>query len=243
MSVLRIYVLRHGEPADTGMFYGHHDVDLSERGHEQIAAQVRALSGENIDAIYASDLGRARFGALALAEARGLEVCIEPDLREMHLGHLECLPHTEAARRYPELASRSYMDMLDFRMPGGGESVRDLAERVYRRVDAIVDAHRGAPARTVLLYAHNTVNRVLLSRAVGLGAGGYGRFAQQYGAINRIDLPLASRVSTARQSPTSGGKAVDASSRGAAIAIRDPWSRAVIAACNVDPFGLGPGQG
>jgi len=37
---LKLYLLRHGEPENTRMFYGHADVGLSERGHRQIAAQV-----------------------------------------------------------------------------------------------------------------------------------------------------------------------------------------------------------
>ena len=240
MSVLRIYVLRHGEPADTGMFYGHHDVALSDRGRRQVVEQVAALERERIDAIYASDLVRAQDGARALAQPRGLEVRIEPALREMHLGQLECLSHTEAARRHPELAGRSYLDMLDFRMPGGGESVRDLAARVYRSVDAIVREHCEPAARTILLYAHNTVNRVLLARAAGLGAPGYGRFAQRYGAINRIDLPTVS-TTVVDSASSVADKPQTAASHEARVPNSDPWARAVIAACNVDPGG--PGQG
>ena len=48
MSGLRLYLLRHGEPASgTGaqwMFYGQHDVDLTPRGRAQAHAQVQALT-------------------------------------------------------------------------------------------------------------------------------------------------------------------------------------------------------
>lgn len=188
-AVVRLYLLRHGEPENTRMFYGHHDVDLSQRGREHVQQQVRALAETEIHEIHASDLRRARVGADAVARGRAIAPRYTSSLREMHLGCLEGLLYDEARERHPDLVTRSYLDMYDFRMPGGGESVRDMAERVRACVEGIVE--RGwseSENRSVLLYVHNTVNRILLGLAAGCGAHGYGRFAQRYGAINRIDL-------------------------------------------------------
>ncbi len=217
---LRLYVLRHGEPERRDLFYGHHDLGLSPRGLAQARAQAERLGRVPLVAIYTSDLERARVGASLVAEQTGAPIHVDPALREMSLGALEGVPHAEALERYPEWATRSYMDMLDTRMPGGGESVRDLSERVLTCTERLVRAHAGPAERdrwpVALIYAHNTVARVLLAQAAGAGPAGYTRFMQRYGAINRLELPL------------------DAGNRDQAPAIR--WERASIGYCNRDPL-------
>lgn len=197
MTALHLYLLRHGEPVAAELFYGHADVPLSERGLQQADAAARALEDVRLDAIYASDLQRAARGAelvAAYGEARPRPVLLA-ELREMHLGVLEQLSYADARARLPELAGRSYDDMLDYRMPDGGESVRDLAERVVPCVTGLIVRHArrerpaaGAATPAIAIVAHNTVNRVLLACAAGLGPAGYVRFEQALGAVNRIDL-------------------------------------------------------
>jgi broad specificity phosphatase PhoE len=222
---LRLYVLRHGEPERRDVFYGIHDIGLSPRGLAQARAQADRLAEVPFVGIYSSDLQRARLGAELVAERRSLPVHVDPDLREMSLGELEGMPHAEAAERHPQWAARSYFDMLDARMPGGGESVRDLAARVLACVERVASRHAGLPTAgrwpTVLLYAHNTVARVLLAHAAGVGVAGYPRFLQRYGAINRIDVPVH-HASDPREA-----------------AGRVAWDAATIAYCNRDPLATG----
>lgn len=192
MTALTLYLLRHGEPDLHGGFYGHADVALSARGRAQAEAQARALAGRSLAAIYCSDLGRAMDGAALLASG-GVAPVVLPALREMHLGVLERLMFAEAKARHPELAGRSYEDMLEFRMPEGGESVGDVAARAVPCVEAIVARHArsGSPkgqAPAVAIVAHNTVLRVLLACAAGLGPAGYHRFEQALGTIDRVDF-------------------------------------------------------
>jgi broad specificity phosphatase PhoE len=195
MTSLRLHLLRHGEPDLHGGFYGHADVPLSPRGQAQALAQARALAGEPLVAIYSSDLERAAHGAGLVAahgEGRPAPEAL-PALREMHLGVLERVAFGDAQTRFPELAGRSYDDMLEFRMPEGGESVRDVAARAVPCVEAIVRRHArpGSPRGQVpgvAIVAHNTVLRILLAHAAGLGPAGYVRFEQQLGAISRVDF-------------------------------------------------------
>ena len=188
---LTLFVLRHGEPEDPQLVYGQHDVRLSERGRAQVKAQVRALADRKIDGVLASDLTRVRIGAEAVATAHGVTARLLPDLREMHLGVLEGLTRGEALRRHPELAGRAYRDMLEYRFPGGGESVLDVASRaVPPVVDAVRAAVDDAPSkpRTLVVYTHNTVVRILVAMAAGLGPAGYIRFKQAFGSWSRIDF-------------------------------------------------------
>lgn len=220
MTTLTLYLLRHGEPDLHGGFYGHADVALTERGRAQAAAQAEALRERPLVAIYSSDLARAVAGAAMLARPDGPAPEALPALREMHLGVLERLAFAEAGARYPALAGRSYEDMLEFRMPEGGESVRDVADRVVPCVEGIIArfARPGSPkgqVPAVAIVAHNTVLRVLLACAAGLGPGGYVRFEQAFGAINRVDI-------------------------GDAWQAGDPWRAARIGLCNWVPGRLRP---
>ena len=79
---------------------------------------------------------------------------------------------------------------------------------------------------TVLVYAHNTVARVLLGMAAGAGVAGYSRFLQRYGAINRIDLPVT--------------RWSEAEVQAATLAL--DWSRASIGYCNRDPLAPTAGE-
>lgn len=193
MIALQLYLLRHGEPDLRDCFYGHEDVELSPRGIAQATAQARALADQPLQAIYCSDLRRTGAGAALLAAAAaGPPPVALPALREMHLGVLERVRFADAKLRHPELMTRRYEDMLEFRMPGGGESVQDVAARTLPCVAGLIARHArtdpGEPLPAIALVAHNTVNRILLACAAGLGPTGYIRFEQAFGAINRIDL-------------------------------------------------------
>lgn len=211
MSRRRVFIVRHGEPADTSIFYGQLDVPLSARGQRQVEAQVELLRDLGVERIISSDLARARIGAEAIGAAVGVEIELFGGLREMHLGMLEGVPMRDALERHPEIAGRSYEDMLDYRMPEGGESVRDVDARACPIVErAMLEQESGA----LLVYAHNTVVRLLLARASGLGPEGYVRFRQGYGAVSRIDARAATSAQIwERSSVVWSNRAVDSDAR------------------------------
>ena len=214
MIRLRLYLLRHGEPELKDGFYGHEDVMLSELGRSHAAAQARALASQELAAIYCSDLRRASDGAALLAAGVGRPAPVAlPALREMHLGVLERVSFVDAHARHPELVSRGYQSMLAFRMPGGGESVQDVADRVLPCVQDLLARHLTCPegqTPAVAIVAHNTVNRVLLAHAAGLGPAAFIRFEQALGAISRVDF----------FAPCDPG---------------DPWASARLGLCNYVP--------
>ncbi|PCC69826.1 probable phosphoglycerate mutase [Nannocystis exedens] len=197
MTGLRLYLVRHGEPVNSDMFIGHADVGLSARGLRQAEAVAQALADVPLRAIYSSDLERATIGAARIAAARPEHPAplALPALREMNLGVLERVAFRDGRARVPELASVGYDDLLDHRFPGG-ESVRDLAGRVVPCITALVARHlrapdepRRSPPPAIAVVAHNTVNRVVLACAAGLGPAGYSRFEQAHGSLSRVDFP------------------------------------------------------
>lgn len=192
MSAVRLYLLRHGEVAGADVFYGSTDLPLTPAGVEQARAQAQALASISFAAIYSSDLRRAWVGAELLAEATGSAPPIAaPALRELCLGVLEGVPQRELAARFPALAGLRFADLLDRRLDGGGESIRDLAARVLPCVEAMIRRHAGATDRPTALaiVSHQCVLRVVLAAAAGAGPEAYLRFPQDLGAVSRIDLP------------------------------------------------------
>lgn len=176
-----LHLARHGEVRGAGeVFYGQADLPLSGRGTAQAGALAARLRGVELGGVYASDLARTVEFAEIVAAPHGIEVQKVPALREMSLGVLEGMPIEEARQRHPDLATRRYSSMLDFRMPGG-ESLRDVAERVRPVIAAIVERHRG---QAVLVASHQSVNRVVIADALGLPLERMFGFRQDFGCLN-----------------------------------------------------------
>src|SRR5579862_9961834 len=84
-AMTTLLLVRHGETDWNAerRWQGHADVPLNARGRDQSETLAEQLGGEDIDAIYSSDLSRARDTALAVARRLHLSVVVDPDLREV----------------------------------------------------------------------------------------------------------------------------------------------------------------
>lgn len=176
-----IVLVRHGETEwnRTRRVQGHTDIPLNDEGRRQARALAEELDGEKVDAVYASDLGRARETAEILAAARGADVISLPALRERHFGTWEGLTDTEVHARFPEAAGGSW---------GDGETTEELAERVVAAVGEIAAAHagglvlvvtHGGPLRAILRHVEEDASPVGNCGVVRLVAGG--------GALRKVD--------------------------------------------------------
>ena len=92
-----LLLVRHGETDwnAEGKLQGHTDRPLNDYGRRQAQALADRLAGEAIDAVYASDLSRARETAEILGARLGLPVVVDPDLREKNWGSWEGLTSDE----------------------------------------------------------------------------------------------------------------------------------------------------
>lgn len=154
-SVTTLLAVRHGETAwnRESRIQGHLDIPLSPLGLAQAQRLAQALAGEPLDAIYASDLGRARQTAAAVAERVGLPVQEDAGLRERGFGCFEGLSWSEIESRWPEQALRWKRRDPDFGAEGG-ERLRDFYARAVGAVERLAQAH---PGQTLLVVAHGGV--------------------------------------------------------------------------------------
>ncbi|MFE5793048.1 bifunctional RNase H/acid phosphatase [Streptomyces sp. NPDC056503] len=161
-------LLRHGETALTPekrfSGSGGSDPELSEAGHRQAAAVADALAARGtIRHIVSSPLTRCRQTAETVAARLGLDVVIEPGLRETDFGAWEGLTFAEVRARYPEDMD-AWLASPTAAPTGGGESFAAVARRVASARDRLAAAHAG---RTVLLVSHVTPIKTLVRLALG----------------------------------------------------------------------------
>ncbi|KAF1048370.1 histidine phosphatase family protein [Xylophilus sp.] len=161
----RIIAIRHGETAwnvDTRI-QGHLDIPLNDTGRWQARQVGSALAGEDIAAIYASDLQRARHTAEAVGAAAGIAVTPEPGLRERGFGVFEGRTFAEIEATLPEQARRWRTRDPHFE-PEGGESLVRFRERITGVAHRLAARH---PGQLIVLVGHGGVMDVLYRAATG----------------------------------------------------------------------------
>lgn len=154
-----ILLIRHGE-TDWNVdkrLQGHIDIGLNEAGQRQVLALGEALAREGIDAVFASDLQRARDTAQAVAGVAGLVVQIDAGLRERCYGAFEGLRHTEIEAHYPEAYRQWKAREPDFRYPAGERIAETMREFYERSVAAVRRVLASGRYRKVAIVTHGGV--------------------------------------------------------------------------------------
>jgi probable phosphoglycerate mutase len=155
LEATRVVAIRHGETAWNvdARIQGQLDIPLNEVGRRQARRLGGALAGEDICAVYASDLLRAAETAQAVAAAAGVELVLHPGLRERAFGRFEGLTFSEIEARWPDETLRWRRRDPGFG-PQGGEVLRDFYDRCIRVAAELAARHRG---RQIALVAHGGV--------------------------------------------------------------------------------------
>ena len=151
----RVFALRHGQTAWNAQqrIQGHIDVPLDDTGRWQAARLAQALAGEDLAAIYSSDLLRAHATAQALAVVTGLPVQTRASLRERAFGRFEGATHAEIEQCWPEDAARWRRREAGYG-PGGGEPLADFYARSVAALTQLAACH---PGQAIVVVAHGGV--------------------------------------------------------------------------------------
>ena len=158
----RIVLLRHGrtEWNATRRYQGQADPPLDELGRAQAIEVASLIAAMRPDLLVSSDLLRARQTAEKVASLTGLELRLDPRLRERHLGHWQGLTREEVAGRFPEefaewLAGRDVTRR-------GGESRAEVANRACELVGEL------PPVELTVLVSHGATVMCLSAALLGL---------------------------------------------------------------------------
>jgi len=182
---IRVYLIRHGQVLnfEEKTYNGHRDVDITPYGVRQMEAVAVRLRDEELAGVYCSDMIRTRKGADIIAAPHGLVPQPRPALRELDVKLWEGLNADSVEERFPGAFDAWREEGAEYQVPGG-ESIRNLAERVIPALREILDAH---VSENIVLVTHGGVNRVILADAMGNGFNRLYSIEQDYGCMNIID--------------------------------------------------------
>lgn len=150
-----LLLIRHGESIANrqSFFAGQIDPDLEEKGLQQAKLTARYIA-ENyqVDAIYASDLTRARKTAECLGEIIQLPIIKEPELREINAGQWEGVSFPDLRSKFSDDFAL-WIEHIGRSRCTGGEAVSELGERIMKILTRIANTHEN---QTVAVFTHAT---------------------------------------------------------------------------------------
>lgn len=197
---MRILLARHGETPwnAEGRYQGQVDIPLSDVGIAQATALGERLKSLRIDRAVASPLSRAtRTAQLALGEARAPMLTFDEGFLEIGHGDWEGLTTAEIEAKDPQrlLEWRKAPDVVQ--MPGpGGECIQQVQDRAW---PALVRACEGLDEQqTLLVVAHDAVNRVLLCKLLGMSLARMWTYRQAPATLNLLEGPSVEALEVVR---------------------------------------------
>ena len=185
----RLCIVRHGETAWNAehRVQGQLDVPLNAIGLAQARAAAQILAREKFDALYSSDLSRAKQTAQPVANLFSMAIMVEKNLRERHYGIFERLTYAEVKLRYPEDYARFAARDPDYAFRTG-ESLRDFSTRSIAVISQLAARHQGA---NILVFTHGGVLDKLYRFVTGLPLSAERNFGIPNAGLNRVELTPA----------------------------------------------------
>lgn len=149
---MKLILVRHGETEENrkGILQGHMDNQLTEKGIEQAKTLAESLENEKIDAIYSSDLARAKNTAKEIAKMHSeAKLKFVKLLRELYAGKYRGTKGSamDWNNRPKEVESR--------------KSMRERAKKILEK------AYKEFPKGTVVFVGHAGINLALTSVVLG----------------------------------------------------------------------------
>jgi probable phosphoglycerate mutase len=196
---MNILLARHGETAwnREGRYQGHTDIPLSAAGEAQASALGRRLQAVTIHRAVASPLSRARRTAELILGDRAGMLGLDAGLKEISHGLWEGKLASEVEKSHPQLLAQwrtgPPADLA------AGPDAESLGQVLARAWEALERATLGLGERqTVLVVAHDAVNRVLLCRVLGLPLDRVWRFRQAPATLNVLAGPDLAHLQVVR---------------------------------------------
>lgn len=165
-----IYVVRHGESVTNSKDKVIHTIDLNswgefgapltEIGKQQAEKIAERLSTIKFDAIFSSDLQRAKQTAEIIAHSRNMAVTSISSIRERNYGNdYFKLPPEKKAEIQSALMELNDEEKMLYRYTPTGESAREAVDRFNSFLKDISSAYKG---KTILVVNHGNIMRMFL---------------------------------------------------------------------------------
>lgn len=181
-----VIFVRHGKvdfPHDRLYCDDREDPELTSDGHAQARHAAELIAGQEVAAIYASPMQRARSTAAPIVAATEAPFHIHDGLRERPFGIWDGLYFDQIARDYPDDFRAWKQNPIEF-VPEGGEPISEHMRRVRGALDDILAAHAGG---LIVVVAHVGPIRMCLTDAMSMPIAAYRQLIIDYGSLSRID--------------------------------------------------------
>jgi len=180
-----LYLARHGQTAANAqrIFQGQSGAGLNNFGRAQaarLADRMKRLPRPP-NVIVASDLDRAAETARIVGEAIGVDVELDPRMREVDVGTWTGKSYDDVATLFPEEWA-AWDQGLDIRR-GGGETYGELATRIDEAIKGIAARH---DHKRVLVVSHGGSIKSWISKILGVSHDG----VRALGGIQNTSLTL-----------------------------------------------------
>lgn len=183
----RIILVRHGETTWNvqGRFQGQEDTPLSERGLKQGRMLAEGLRNIPIDICISSPLQRSYQTCKFCADLHNLPVGTDERLMEICHGSWEGMLAKDIAAKYADIFEAWHTTPHLVEMPDGGESLEDVRKRARACFDDIVAKY---PGKTILVAAHDAVNKAIICDLLGMGMEHFWHIKQDNTCINVLEF-------------------------------------------------------
>jgi phosphoserine phosphatase len=182
-----ILLVRHGhvEGIKPERFRGRADLALTETGQRQAELLARRVASRWApSAILTSPLQRCVATGAAIARACGVPSEPLTGLHDIDYGAWQSLTYDDVRARNPDLFAAWFTTPHLVGFPEG-ESLQDVATRTASVLRFVLSRNA---ADTLVLVAHDSVNRVMLTQILDMPLSAYWRFAQSPCCVNEIEV-------------------------------------------------------
>lgn len=157
---MNIYLIRHGRQNSR---LCNVDVELSKEGREQAELAGQRLRTYGIEAVYSSQLLRAKETADIINKYLDKPRFTDERWQEADFGEMTGLSNEEMKQKYGDFLAKRATMTEDIPYPGGGEN----CQMVYNRAFAALKDLTSQPYENVCVVTHGGVLRALLTGLAG----------------------------------------------------------------------------
>ncbi|MEM7066591.1 MAG: histidine phosphatase family protein [Cyanobacteria bacterium P01_B01_bin.77] len=187
----RLLLVRHGETDwnRESRFQGQIDIPLNENGRAQAAQAGEFLKVIPIDNAVSSSMMRPKETAeIILQQHPGVSLTVTKGLWEISHGQWEGKFEHEIEAGFPGMLADWQTKPETVQMPEG-ENLQDVWDRAEAAWHEIVAKYSQDTPQTILVVAHDAVNKCILCQVTGLRPEAFWQFKQGNGAVSVIDYP------------------------------------------------------
>lgn len=180
----RIILVRHGQTEWNilGRFQGQTDVKLTPLGLSQAEKAAVRLAGEDIAAVYASDLDRAMTTAECIAAKHGLKAIPFKPVREIFFGDWEGLSYDEIKKEWPDEIDKLFNKASRLVIPKG-ETFQQLVDRAVPAINTLAQQYQH---KTIVIVSHGAALRSIIGHYLHIPLDYIWAIKQDNTAINYL---------------------------------------------------------